>query len=94
MYKLQLDNLEKYDTGYWSTYDLSKLFLVNPSSSFYHQLHLVQLDVLFTMTKEKSFQIYRDRWNSYSNNSKNYYNALLRKYYSKFFIIKYEKYKN
>jgi len=53
-------NLRRFDTGYWSRYDLLKRELVR----YYYQrnVHVPQMDVLFQLTGEPLFLYYRDKW--------------------------------
>jgi len=57
-------NLGKYDTGYWSFYDLLRKY---PSTKNYHELHIKQLNILYELTKEKMFQDYAKKWEKYNN---------------------------
>lgn len=58
-------NLQRYDTGFWSLYDLSEQFLKNLASPFYHKLHIVQLKILTNMTREKYFEQISEKWRKY-----------------------------
>lgn len=58
--------LPRYDTGFWSLYDLAQTTLSNPASPFYHRLHIVQLDILHRMTRRPAFQDYARRWRDYA----------------------------
>jgi len=60
-------NLCQYDCGFWSLYDLSPTRIRNVASPFYHQLHLVQLDVMRRLTGLTFFGEMRDRWAAYAN---------------------------
>jgi heparosan-N-sulfate-glucuronate 5-epimerase len=40
-------NIERYDTGYWSRYDLFPHPVLNVASSAYHRLHIAQLRATF-----------------------------------------------
>jgi hypothetical protein len=53
-------NLHKFDTGYWSKYDLLHKELVR----YYYQInvHVPQLMVLFELTKEPIFENYGKKW--------------------------------
>lgn len=53
-------NLHRFDTGYWSRYDLLKKELVR----YYYQrnVHVPQMDVLYRLTGEPVFRFYRDKW--------------------------------
>jgi heparosan-N-sulfate-glucuronate 5-epimerase len=58
-------NLYRYDTGYWSLYDLNTTWLPPLASPFYHQLHITQLDVMHRLTGENVFFEYGQRWEGY-----------------------------
>ena len=60
-------NLYKYDIGYWSLYELSELKIKMRASLFYHQLHIIQLQILFAMTDIKLFKDTSNKWQSYLN---------------------------
>lgn len=61
-------NLERYDLGYWSRYEISGTFLPMIASRFYHKLHICQLKIMFDLTKEKKYKYYSDKWENYLNN--------------------------
>jgi heparosan-N-sulfate-glucuronate 5-epimerase len=61
-----LRNLDRYDLGFWSLYEQSGTRLPMVASSFYHQLHIVQLRVMHRLTGEDKFARVADRWESYS----------------------------
>jgi hypothetical protein len=71
-------NLQQYDTGYWSRYDLSPDG-INPSSSRYHNLHIAQLEALYNLTGLEAFHQYAMRWEGYRNKLKNRLRALMAK---------------
>ncbi len=54
------NNLPKFDTGYWSIYDLQKKELVR----YYYQknVHVPQLKILHILTNEDIFKKYADKW--------------------------------
>jgi heparosan-N-sulfate-glucuronate 5-epimerase len=58
--KTLVDNLHKFDAGYWSYYDLLKKELVR----YYYQknVHVPQLKALYILTKEPIFHYYAIRW--------------------------------
>ena len=60
------NNLHRYDTGFWSLYELTPQRIQSPASPFYHQLHLIQLEVMHALTNEPLFLEYRNRWGSYA----------------------------
>lgn len=55
-----VENLHRFDTGYWSTYDLQKRELVR----YYYQknVHVPQMDVLHRLTGDPIFEHYRSKW--------------------------------
>jgi len=68
-----LHNLDHFDTGYWSLYELSgkkqsgaRMNML--ASPFYHQLHIVQLRVMANLTGEARFDAIATRWESYARN--------------------------
>lgn len=61
-----LKNLELYDLGFWSLYELSGTRLKMLASPFYHQLHIVQLRVMQRLTRQNQFSLVADRWEHYS----------------------------
>jgi len=60
------NNLHRYDLGFWSLYEQSGTRLPMVASSFYHQLHVVQLRVMHRMTGDDIFARYADRWAGYA----------------------------
>lgn len=62
--------LKKYDRKYWSNYDLMKTI----SSPAYHDLHIMQLRILYKLFDKKEFKLFADRWEKYQNNK--FYRAL------------------
>lgn len=58
-------NIYKFDAGYWSLYDLAHVSRENPASTFYHSLHLVQLDVMHHLTGEEVFKTTLNKWKQY-----------------------------
>lgn len=59
-------NLDRYDTGYWSLYELGGTRLPMLASPFYHALHLVQLEVTARITGEAVFAKVAERWRGYA----------------------------
>ncbi|MFW5700791.1 MAG: D-glucuronyl C5-epimerase family protein [Cyclobacteriaceae bacterium] len=53
-------NLHRFDSGYWSDYDLQKKELVR----YYYQknVHVPQLAVLYGLTNERVFKTYKEKW--------------------------------
>ena len=64
--KTILANLPRYDTGYWSLYEQSGTLLPMIASPFYHRLHIAQLEVLYRLTGDPTFQSYAVRWRGYA----------------------------
>jgi len=62
------DNLHKYDTGFWSLYELPGTRVRMLTSYFYHSLHVVQLRVMYKLAGEPVFKDYADRWEGYRKN--------------------------
>ena len=75
--KTLIDNLYRYDNGYWSLYDLSLLRLRMIASPFYHRLHIVQLKVMYNLTGEEVFRKFADRWESYQERIVNRWRAFI-----------------
>jgi heparosan-N-sulfate-glucuronate 5-epimerase len=73
------DNLHRYDTGFWSLYELSGTRLPMIASSFYHQLHIVQLQVMHLLTGDALFEQYARRWKAYAQRRANRSRAFLQK---------------
>ncbi len=61
-------NLNRYDLGFWSLYEQSGTRLPMVASLFYHQLHIVQLRVMYRLTGETAFVQMADRWERYARN--------------------------
>jgi len=76
-------NLERYDPGYWSYYDLKSPLRL--TSKAYHRLHIEQLNVLYEMTGEDIFKTFRDQWRHYLHSSKCNLKWIVRKIYQKLF---------
>jgi hypothetical protein len=71
-----VNNLGRYDLGFWSLYEQSGTRLPMVASPFYHQLHIVQLRVMHRLTGEDTFARVADRWEGYSRSSINRARAL------------------
>jgi hypothetical protein len=72
-------NLEKYDTGFWSMYELpcgGRRMLASP---YYHRLHVVQLQVMYRLTGLNVFNAVSERWASYAANRLNRTRAIAEK---------------
>ena len=55
------ENLVKYDTGSWSSYDLME----NWAMTGYHKGHILQFKMLYEITKEPILNDYADRFEKY-----------------------------
>lgn len=58
-------NLDRYDTGWWSLYEINPHRLPMVASPFYHALHIVQLRITARMTGQDVFDRYAERWDAY-----------------------------
>jgi len=74
-----LRNLARFDTGYWSLYEQSGTRLKMLASPFYHQLHIVQLSVMFKLTGDVRFAAVAEKWEKYSQRRANRTRALVEK---------------
>lgn len=72
-------NLPKYDTGFWSLYEVSGTRLKMLASPFYHKLHVVQLKILFSLTGNDTFSFFSEKWEKYRRKRVNRNIALLYK---------------
>lgn len=72
-------NLGRYDTGYWSLYELSDTWLKMMASPFYHSLHIVQLDVTHRMTGRAQFRERGETWRRYQQSAPNRIRSLTHK---------------
>jgi heparosan-N-sulfate-glucuronate 5-epimerase len=69
-------NLDRYDLGYWSLYELSEAPLPMVASPFYHRLHVVQLRILSHLTGVSRFARMADNWEDYGRSRANRARAL------------------
>lgn len=74
-----LHNLERYDLGFWSLYEQSGTPLPMVASAFYHRLHIVQLRIMYRLTREEAFLRIADRWESYTSSRAKSLRALVYK---------------
>jgi len=72
-------NLHRYDNGFWSLYDLSENRLRTIASFFYHDLHIVQLEILHKLTGNAIFENFFQKWASYREQDINRYRAFFNK---------------
>ena len=59
-------NLDRYDTGYWSRYDLYPHRVVNVASPAYHELHIDQLRATARLSGDPAFERRAERWEGYA----------------------------
>ena len=62
------ERLDDFDLGFWSRADCYIEKPKMPASSFYHNVHILQLKALFVLTGEQKFYDYAIKWQSYQNN--------------------------
>jgi heparosan-N-sulfate-glucuronate 5-epimerase len=72
-------NLHHYDTGFWSLYEQSNLPMEMFASPFYHALHIVQLRVLYQLTRRNEFLEVARRWERYTHSKTHRTRALIHK---------------
>jgi len=60
------ENLEHYDLGFWTSYDLVKFnegtHPLMPCSIYYQNLHIIQMKILHMLTSDDVFKRYEERW--------------------------------
>jgi heparosan-N-sulfate-glucuronate 5-epimerase len=59
-------NLDRWDTGRWSLYDLFPHPIPNPASSFYHALHISQLEAMDMLAPHDEYRRVRERFEAYA----------------------------
>jgi hypothetical protein len=65
--------LPRYDTGWWSLYDLYHLEAAsprNPCTAHYHDIHVKQLAIMHAITGREPFGAFARRWAAYWNSSR------------------------
>lgn len=60
------DAIDRWDTGWWSRYDLFPHPVVNVASLGYHRLHVDQLTATLRLTEHPALQAARDRFAAYA----------------------------
>lgn len=60
-------NLGRWDTGYWSRYDLYPHPVANVASSFYHDLHIKQLRAMDMIAPQPQLDQTATRWAGYGS---------------------------
>lgn len=69
------NELENYDSGYWTYYDQTNR-LASPA---YHDLHIALLKVMYELTEIEKFKIYAEKWKHYKDSSIKKSYAIIRK---------------
>jgi len=59
------ENIERWDTGVWTRYDLFPFAITNLASSFYHQLHIDQLRAMQLIAPRSEFASAVERFEHY-----------------------------
>ncbi|MFH0799363.1 MAG: D-glucuronyl C5-epimerase family protein [Pseudomonadota bacterium] len=65
--KTIVDNLRRYDNGFWSLYEMTPLRFKNIASTYYHRLHIAQLEIMYHLTDEDRFRVYSAKWKAYQD---------------------------
>jgi hypothetical protein len=78
------NNLHRFDARFWSLYELSGTRMKMLASPFYHNLHIVQLQVMEKLTKKAVFGDFADRWEAYRKSTVKRTAALIYKAIFKF----------
>jgi len=58
-------NLHRFDTGWWSLYSLYPQPVKPIASSFYHVLHITQLEAMQLLSPRAEIELVRQRWARY-----------------------------
>ena len=77
--------LDKYDRKFWTNYDLVGT-IASPS---YHDIHIMQLSVLYDIFEDKNFLKYAKKWENYQKSKFNKIIAMFIKLYQKMKKTKY-----
>ena len=72
-------NLQRYDTGAWSLYEVPDAGPPMLASTYYHRLHVTQLRVMHRLTGHAIFHECATRWNAYLEDPRLRYRAFVRK---------------
>ena len=72
-------NLHRWDTGYWTRYDLFPHPVMNVASSFYHALHTSQLEAMQVIAPRPEFEAAAERFARYSERRLNNARSFARK---------------
>lgn len=77
------NNIDKYDLGYWTLYNLPK-DNKNIASRWYHQIHISMMEIIYNITRKQVFNYYMNKWLKYDNSFLCRMKALKTKSFSKF----------
>ena len=72
-------NLHRWDTGFWSRYDLYPHPVPNIASSAYHALHTAQLQAMQLVSSRPEFAEMAERFSEYFDSRRNHRRAFVRK---------------
>lgn len=72
-------SLHRYDTGFWSLYDLYPHPVPNIASSAYHALHIAQLQAMQLVSPRPEFAEMAKRFGEYFDSRRNHRRAFVRK---------------
>jgi heparosan-N-sulfate-glucuronate 5-epimerase len=79
-------NLDHFDAGYWSLYCLYRHPMQVVASSFYHTLHITQLEAMQALAPRPVFEETRKRWIRYRSARTLRWNAFARKVAFRLFV--------
>jgi len=71
--------LYRWDTGFWSRYDLFPHRVVNLANPFYHRLHINLLRSMHVLAPRRQFDVMIHRFEAYGRSSRNVRRAYLHK---------------
>ena len=71
--------LHRWDTGFWSRYDLFPHRVANIANPFYHRLHIDLLRAMRVLAPRPQFDVIIDRFETYGRSSRNVRRAYARK---------------
>jgi heparosan-N-sulfate-glucuronate 5-epimerase len=72
-------SLHKFDTGWWSLYSLYPHPILGVASSFYHDLHITQLQATDMLSPRPELKATRLRWTGYASSPRNQRRAFVSK---------------
>jgi heparosan-N-sulfate-glucuronate 5-epimerase len=79
-------NLDRWDTGYWSRYDLHPHRIAHVASPWYHTLHIAQLKVLDRLTDRPEFGDVTRRFEAYASSRAKSTRAVVQKVLFRFLV--------